>query len=153
MTLAGSGGNDDGDGKADDGGPLDALGLGGGGSDDRGEADDSSGGLLGGSRAGTGDAGPDDEGGPATAVADGVADVRDRVDPRATAETAARGAIRLALRVVGAVAMAYGLWLLVAVEGWTRLAAGALAAGFLPAFAPGVVVGLAAVVWKVFSLA
>jgi hypothetical protein len=79
--------------------------------------------------------------------------LRRRVDPRETAESAARALVRLSLRVVGAILIAYAAWLFVVVDGWTRLAAASAAAGFLPAFAPGFVVGVAGLVWKLFSIA
>lgn len=91
--------------------------------------------------------------GPLDGVTDRLGRLRRRVDPRETAETAARGLVRLSLRIVGAVLIAYAAWLFVAVDGWTRLAAAAAAVGFLPAFAPGFVVGLAGLVWKLFSIA
>jgi hypothetical protein len=134
----------------------------GGGSDDTGGDDsggrpDRSGGSRFRSGSGSGSGSDSDSSDPGDGVvaglSSGVDRVRRRVDPRETAEKAARGTVRLVLRVVGAVLVAYGLWVLVAVDGWARLGAAAVAVGFLPAFAPGFVIGLFGVLWRVFNLA
>jgi hypothetical protein len=82
--------------------------------------------------------------------------VRDRIDPRdakAAAESATKGVLLIGVRLAGAVLIAYGLYVLLLVDGWTQLGAGLAVAGVVPAYAPGAVIGLGELLWKLFRLA
>jgi hypothetical protein len=144
------------------------LNLRGGGSDDgrdtdresNRDEDSSAGGLFGRGREGDdnvadrgrtkGDRGTRGGGGGALTA------VRDRIDPRdakEAAESATRGAVLIGVRLVGAVLVAYGLYVVLLVNGWNELGAGLAAVGVVPAYAPGFVVGLGELLWKLFRLA
>jgi hypothetical protein len=149
MDLNLRGGGSDGDRDADQGAGRDEDGSGGGvlgrvrgRTDDTADTDRSRGGNRGGGRRA-------DDGGALAAL-------RNRVDPRdakEAAESATRGAVLIGVRLAGAVLVAYGLYVILLVNGWNQLGAGLAAVGVVPAYAPGFVVGLGELFWKLFRLA